>query len=164
MKKTLLFIIGAIIGVLAAIAIYMFTRGDVSWEVYLDEKLIPNATLAGTTVVSLYLASGPLIKKAGTWLESVKGLFINSSNSLEAAKAEEEARLAMLDQLKRTLEQSVAENAEIKAEMESYLTKIQHVAKTTEEMIRVGFGHIDELVVKGYAAEIERMCEHEDED
>ena len=66
MKKLKIFLLCLLmfaLGVGAAAGLYYLTVGDVAWEAYLEEQLIPAAVTAGTAAVTLYFAFLPLIKK-----------------------------------------------------------------------------------------------------
>lgn len=164
MKKTVIFIIGAVLGMLAAIGIYMFTAGDVAWATYLDEKLIPNATVVGSAIVAIYIAAQPVASKVMTWLTTVANNFKDATVTLEEAKAEEEARYAMLKSTEEAYKNALERLDATRAEMETYMSGIQHTAKAVEEMVRTGFGHMDELVSKGYAAKIERIYDDDNKE
>ena len=62
-KIVVLFILGFVLGALAAVGVYFLTVGEVAWQEYVETKLIPNVVLALSAISALCVAALPIISK-----------------------------------------------------------------------------------------------------
>ena len=134
--------VGLCLGVLACVAIYFVIQGGVDWETYLKETIIPEATVIATSVGTLCLLIQPIMNK------------IAESASL-FKKAKEQ-----IDDTVEGNKNQVTENAEVRAQvaaLKEEVDEIKRVAEHNEQILRIGFGNLEELVVNGYAHEIAKV-------
>jgi len=160
MKKFKIFLallIGIIVGVLGACGVYFATVGDVAWEIYIKEMIVPNVVLALTTIIALWVAASPIIKK----VLSALGLFNQATNDInktvENGNESKNSVATMSQEIKEGFTQICNDiKAEFKEHKET-IHRIDEATSNTEEITRIGFGNMDELVNKGYAAEIAKV-------
>ncbi|MBQ9760144.1 MAG: hypothetical protein IJW16_02215 [Clostridia bacterium] len=151
-KTFLLCLLMFALGVAAAVGVYYLTVGEIAWEAYLEEELMPAAVTAGTAAVTLYFTFLPLIKKI-----KESGLrFDKASEDVNAtvkSKQKYDERLNAYGERLSTMEKCMTEGL---ARMERKLGNIERIE-------RIGFGNTRELVQNGYARAIAKVGE-EDED
>ena len=160
MKKFKIFLallIGFIVGVLGACGVYFATVGDVAWEIYIKEMIVPNVVLALTTIIALWVAASPIIKK----VLSALGLFNQATSDInktvENGNESKNSVATMSQEIKEGFTQICNDiKAEFKEHKET-IHRIDEATSNTEEITRIGFGNMDELVNKGYAAEIAKV-------
>lgn len=144
-KAFLLILLGAILGAGACIAVYWLVRGDVDWVTYIQNDIIPAATLAVSTGAAIWLLVSPMIKK----IVSAAGLFDTATKGVTSTADMGKESLGRLAEYTKILE-------ETKASME----KMNASLKDVEKICRIGFTNTDELVRKGYASEIAKVGDH----
>ncbi|MBE6656260.1 MAG: hypothetical protein E7609_05280 [Ruminococcaceae bacterium] len=152
-KTLMLLALGVVVGVLAAAGVYFLTVGEVAWQEYVEEKLIPNVVFIATTIGALYVASTPVLTKIKAALENFKKATDGVCATAEKDKAlTQEMRTIFSDntvlydglcKMKESLEED-------RAEMREGLNKINTVVK-------IAFCNNRELVEKGFAAEIAKV-------
>ena len=143
MKSKFIFwlLLGLAIGVLLACGIYFLTVGEVAWQEYIEQKLAPNAVIVFSSVGTILIAAIPIINKVLQAVDKFKQV-TKDVNDTVANNGKNEARIANL---------------------EKRLGTIETVSKNTEKIVRLGFCNTNELVTKGYAAEIEKVGKSNDE-
>lgn len=149
MKKCKIFLailIGFIFGALSAVGVYFLTVGEVAWKEYAETKLIPNAVLALTAIGGLATVSLPIIRK----IQYVLDKFSKATQDVnDTAENGRKAEAALHKQDKRISEDIAALNER--------LDSVERETKKTNEMCRIGFCNMGELVENGYAAEIAKV-------
>ena len=157
LKIFLALLIGLIVGVLGACGVYFATVGDVAWEVYIKEMIVSNVVLALTTIIALWVAASPIIKK----VLSALGLFNQATNDINKTVESEEQNKNNLAIMQQNIQEGFTQICkDIRAEFKEHKETVQRIDKATtntEEITRIGFGNMDELVNKGYAAEIAKV-------
>ena len=160
MKKILIFILGAVIGVLGAVGVYLYTQGDVEWAVYLEEQLLPNAVLALSAVSALCVAAMPIINSVNKTLTKfdgatadVKSTVASDKRMLEAITAER----AELKLLESGIQAALDEVKALKGEISAQIEPVAKSARNVEEIVHIGFEHNAEIVKSGYAAAIAKV-------
>lgn len=152
-KVIFLFVLGFILGALSAVAIYFLTVGEVAWQEYVETKLIPNAVLALSAILSLCVASLPIINKIQATISKFNQATQDVNSTVENGKRtddalhQQDAKIEAFNQRFDRMEQLVIESTD----------SIKCATENTEQIVRIGFGNTDELVKKGYAAEIEKV-------
>lgn len=106
-----------------------------AWQIYLEEKIVPGVIFAITAIGTIYIAIAPILSK-------VK----KASGKFESATADV-----------NTATNNTIENAKKVASLEERLDKIEKATTNTEQITRLGFCNLDELVTKGYANEISKV-------
>ncbi len=167
MKKTKIFLVllfGIVIGVGLAISVYFLTVGDVAWKQYLEEKLVPAATATATSLLLIYLGVLPVLKK----VVNMTLLFNKATDNVKTTVENGEKANSSLEEFKAELSQQFTEAVEAGvAAMKEQDERIKHIEKhssNTEEIVRIAFGNTAELVTKGYAAEIAKVGNKNEED
>lgn len=149
--------IGFALGALCACIVYFATVGKVSWEQYIKEEIIPNAVLALTTIVTFCVAATPIVNK----VTSALGLFNKATDDINKTAKDGDENQKSIAELKDEIKKDFVAAAEnIKTEFKEGKEAIERIDKTTqntETIARIGFCNTDELVKKGYAAEIAKV-------
>lgn len=128
-------IIGVLLGVGVACLVYFLTVGKVSWQEYIQNKLIPNAVLVITTLSSIALALVPIINRVVYTLSKFN-------------KATED------------VSETVKNNGKNEQEIEMVKSNVEAMKKSItniEKIVRIGFCNTEEIVRKGFATEIEKV-------
>ena len=162
MKKSkiiLSFALGVIIGVLAAAGTYFLTVGEVAWQAYIEEKLVPNVAFIASTLFGLYVMSTPLLSKIKTTIEAFRtateGVCATAQKDESLA---EEMRAIFSDN--NVLYEGLCKMRESLEEDRAQMHK--DVAKLNTVM-QIAFCNTKELVEKGFAAEIAKVLESKEE-
>ena len=149
-KCILLFVAGLLLGVLGAAGVYYLTVGEVAWQAYIEEKLIPNATTILTALCALYVAVLPILAR----VKHASAAFESATDGVNAT-AKKDADL--VDHARRLQEENEALQKAMCAMRENF--REEHEAFMEEftsikEALRVGLGNNRELVEKGFAVRI----------
>ena len=149
MKKIKIFIailIGFVLGALAAVGVYFLTVGEVSWKEYLETKLIPNIVLVITAIGTLATASLPIIARIQISIDKFNKATQDVTSTAESGRKTEGA---LKEQNIRISEQFDT--------IDERLSMIEKNSLKTQEMCRIGFCNMGELVKNGYASEIAKV-------
>ena len=152
--KTIVFLaLGFVLGAMAVIGIYFLTFGEVVWQEYVETKLIPNAVLALSSISALCVALLPIINKIQISLAK----FNQATKDVnDAAKNGEKIDSAVIAQDKKI--SSFEERFDIiEGIFREEIASLKVAAENTERILRIGFCNTDELVRKGFAAEIGKV-------
>lgn len=144
--------LGFVLGALCAIGVYFLTVGEVAWKEYIESKLVPNAVLALTAICGLATALLPIIAKTQVAIDKFNKATKDVNDTVENGRKTE---CALNDQEKR-----ISENY---ATLSEKISLIEKDTKKTREMCKIAFCNISELVKSGYAAEIARAEEKNEE-
>lgn len=152
-KKILIFILGLSLGVLLSISVYMYTLGDVEWNVYIKEKLMPCAVLALSAVTAFCVAATPMVNKINGTLST----FDNATAKVNKTASNGDTMSVKVDLALEKME-AIAEKVEgYQTNILAAVDKVEKTTKNTEEMTRIGFCNQKELVEGGYAAAIAKV-------
>lgn len=157
LKIILALLIGLIVGVLGACGVYFATVGQVAWEIYIKEMIVPNVVLALTTIIALWVAASPIIKKVLSALGLFNQATTDINKTVEKGKESKDNIESMTQNIKEGFDKICND---IKTEFKEHKETVQRIDKATtntEEITRIGFGNMDELVNKGFAAEIAKV-------
>ena len=146
-KGFLLIFLGIVLGIGGAVGFYFLTMGEIAWQEYLETKLIPNAVIVISAVGTLCVAALPIINKVQLALDR----FGKATDDIDAT----------VKNGKRTDDELFAQNEKI-ATFKAELDEIKQLTEDTKEMVRIGMCHTKELVVNGYAAEIAKVGNHDE--
>lgn len=152
-KIVLLFILGFVLGALAAVAVYFLTVGEVAWQEYVETKLIPNIVLALSAISALCVAALPIISKIQVSITKFNQATKDVNDTVETGKKTDNA-LAEQDKKIEAFTLKLEETAQAFTEA---VNSVKNTVQNTEQIVRIGFGNTEELVKKGYAAEIEKV-------
>ena len=159
MKKKFLFglLLGLAFGVCISIGTYILTVGEVSWEKYLEEKLIPTVMSAGSALAITWFGVKPVVQKVllatSLFNKATDGVNTTAKNGVETKESIEAFKFEISKRLDDTVNYVVSKTQE----QEERNKNIERLAINTQEILRIGFGNTEELVVKGYAAEIAKV-------
>ena len=128
-------VLGMAVGVGGAIGVYYLTVGEVAWQSYLETELVPTVTSIASGISIILLAVLPV-----------------ASRVLKAA----DKFVVATKEIKSTVDSSEESEAKIKS-MGTRLEEIEKAVHNTEKIVRIGFGNMKELVVKGQAREIAKV-------
>lgn len=134
--------VGLCLGVIACVLVYLLVKGGVDWEKYLVETIVPEATVIATSIGTLCLLIQPILNK-----------IVEASTMFKAAKTQ-------IDSTVESNKAQEAENATVREEVKEMKAEIDDIKRMTmhnERILRIGFGNMKELVVNGYAHEIEKV-------
>ena len=140
------FVLGMVVGIIVCVLVVVgdvfLTVGDVAWKAYIENELAPNIVLALTTIGTILLAALPIISKVTSAVNNFKSA-TKDVNDTVANNSKNEKRIA---------------------ELEERLDRIETASENTEKIARIAFCNMDELVKKGYANEIAKVGQDEDEE
>ena len=159
-KVLLCLTLGIIIGVLACLAVYFVTRGDEAWEIYLEEKLIPNAVLAITTLLGLLIGAQPMIKGVSNIISGFALATKRISDTSDKDSTLVEDMREKYNMLEKKLDREHTELCELKQTVSKTNDILKASDERIEKMLHIGFCNTDELVKKGYAREIAKVGEN----
>ena len=129
------------------------------WQIYLEEDLLPLAVSVLTTLFALLIAVTPWVIKIRDIIAKWKGVSDDVSTASSTVR-ENEARIASLE---GKLDGEFADMRErLRLETET-LNKYIDVIKETNDIAKIGFCNMDELVKNGYAREIAKIGEKSEE-
>ena len=130
------------------------------WKSVIEDKVVPWVTLAVSAVVGIYVAISPLlvkIKKTSGIFDSASGRMDGAGEKLdEATKSADSAR----EEIQKTQAELLAKYNELEQEFRNVSAGYQGMVNglsNIERIVRIGFGNTDELIIKGYANEIEKV-------
>lgn len=130
---------------------------ETDWGAWVKEKLVPSIVLVVSGALTIYIAILPILVKvkraSDKFKEATKDVNNTAKNGDENAKKIESFTSEASAKL-----QGVANDFtdKIKA-LDERISRIEKSSQNTEAITRIGFGNMEELVQKGYAAEIEKV-------
>lgn len=126
------------------------------WEVFFEEKILPNAVAALTVLLTLYVTLSPLIIRIKNTNDRIR----RSTESVDfAAKSAKESQ----EKYESACSLSRENDAKI-AGFEKRLRLMERKQDQTIRMLKSGFCNLDEIVKKGYAEEIAREGDDTEEE
>lgn len=152
-KVVILFILGIVIGALAAVGVYFLTVGEVAWQEYIETKLIPNITLALSAISALCVAALPIIAK----VETAVSKFKQATDDVNATVDNDKTVVQTIGEYSTKLDVLVTELKTLKTDVESIIAPVAKKVENIEKVVHIGFCNNEELVKKGYAHEIEKV-------
>jgi hypothetical protein len=155
MKKLKIFLLCLLmfaLGVGAAAGVYYLTVGDVAWEAYLEEQLIPAALIVISSVGTICLTALPVLKQI-----KASGL------RFDKASADVNATVKSKENYDKQLEVYGERITKMETCMREGMARMERKLDRVERIERIGFGNTRELVQNGYARAIAKVGD-EDED
>lgn len=116
------------------------------WEVFFEEKILPNIVAVVTALSALYLALMPLIVR-------VK----NTSAMIEKSSKRVDDAAFLAENSKKQYEETsgkIRQNNETVAGFEGRLSTVEKQNREIISILKNGFCNMDEMVKKGYAEQI----------
>ena len=166
LKIFLSLILAFSLGILAAIAVYFYTQGDVAWNEYIETELIPSATAALAYIFAACVAAMPIIKRINDTIISFNQATKDVNTTVDTDKKlmsnVEEFKAEMRREISASvskLDAAVAEIQSTKVQMDELIAPVARAAQNTEEIVRIGFGEDTDLVKRGIAAVIAKVGE-----
>lgn len=156
MKKNkifLLFALGVIVGVLASAGLYFLTVGEVAWQQYVEDKLVPNVVFVATTIASLYIACSPLFAKVKAAIEK----FGKATDGVCATAKKDEDLMQDLRMICSDNTKLYEGLCQMKDSLEKDRAAMQMEINKLNSAVRIAFCNNRELVEKGIATEIAKL-------
>ena len=123
------------------------------WHAVINEKVVPWVTLAVSAVLGIYVAIAPILAK----IKKTSGIFDGAAGTLGAATETVDKAQKKIKETQEELKEKYDElQTEFKGVKEGYDSMLQSLSNI-ESIVRLGFGNTDELIIKGYANEIEKV-------
>lgn len=119
------------------------------WEVYIKEEIIPVVVFIVSSVAAVYVAILPVL----TSVKKASEKFKSATKDVNKAASETEQNKNDIAALGAKMDTISAEFAAIKTGL-----------KNVQTISKIGFGNFTELIEKGYAHEIEKVGESENEE
>lgn len=158
-RRFLLFALGVIVGVLAAAGIYFLTVGEVAWQAYVEEKLVPNVVFIASTLFGLYVLCAPYLNKAKAAMADFK-----AATEGVCATAQKDESLA--EEMRAIFSDNTALYeglCKMRESLEEDRAKMKEDVAKLNTVMQIAFCNTKELVEKGFAAEIAKVLEGEKE-
>lgn len=124
-----------------------YTEQVAGWEDTIKNLVLPCALIVIGAFIMLLSALSPLIKKGKKVILDI----IQASNEVQQAKAD----------MQSTISQNEVNTNQITA-MQKEIAEIKEANKRIEQITKIGFCNMQELVVNGYANEIEKVGNGDD--
>ena len=162
------FIVGVLVGAVAMCAVFYVTEGagSVDWQEYIEGTIIPLVLSTATAAGVGSLAFKPTMDGICSLVKAAVGKFTQATKDVNDVKlnaAEKKAEAA--EKLAKVTEFAAAV-ADMKKELSLTRGLLEAVQSATEvqssevkQMLRLGFGNMDELVKKGSAKRIMKVGE-----
>lgn len=113
------------------------------WQQYIEEELLPIITMALTVIAGIYVAISPILAK----IRKASEKFKSATEDVNAATGTVKSNEKKIEQLEAALSERIECMERESAANRKTLTEIQ-------QMLRLGLGNMNELVIKGCARSI----------
>ena len=153
--------LGIVLGALIAIGVYFLTVGEVAWKEYVENELVPNIVVALSSMSLILITALPVVSKAMNAIKSFNAVTKDVNDTAKNGSDNAEKIENFTKEVGENL-QGIADNFvnDVKA-LDERISRIEQSSQNTETITRIGFGNMEELVQKGYAAEIEKVGKDE---
>ena len=163
-KAFAIFLIGLVLGVLGAAGVYFLTVGQVAWEIYLEEELIPSAVTVISAVGALAVVAIPIINRVSLELNKFGAATNDIRQTVELGKKTDgalEAQDKLIADAIAAQDEKIAafgkDFEDLKRLINERTVPLVSSIENTEKIVRLGFCNLNEVVEKGYAVEIQRV-------
>lgn len=133
------------------------------WGAWVEEELVPSIVLVVSGALTIYIAISPIlvkVKKASDkFKEATNDVNCTAKNGDENAKKIE----AFTNEASAKLQGVANDFMEKIKSFDERISRIEQSSQNTEAITRIGFGNMEELVQKGYAAEIEKVGKNDEQ-
>ena len=155
--------LGIVLGALIAIGVYFLTVGEVAWKEYVENELVPNIVVALSSISVILIAVLPVVSKVMNTIKSFNAATKDVNDTAKCGNDNAEKIENFTEQVGENL-QGIADNFtnNVKA-LDERISRIEQSSQNTETITRIGFGNMEELVQRGYAAEIEKVGKNEEQ-
>lgn len=145
-KTFLLLLLGIVMGISGALGFYYLTVGELAWQAYVEEKLIPNAVFVISSISTIAILCSPFIKKILLAAERFTQATTEVSSTDQNGK-----------QLLRTTEEMMEEFRKLRNDVETSMATVKTTTDNIERVVHLGFEHESQLVADGWAKEIAKV-------
>ena len=147
-KRRFLFgmLFGVFLGIGLSISVYFLAAKDIDWQKYLEEKLIPALSAGISALVIIWLGVAPTLKK----IVSAIALFNKATDNVNDTVQNGKEAKASIEDFKKEVNNEILEQKRMIEQTGKGVSNI-------EKIVRIGFGNTEELVTKGYASEIAKV-------
>lgn len=149
-RKVILFLtVGFLLGIAAAAGAYLLSKGEVDWQSYIENTLAPYVVAASASVGTLYIGAIPVINL----VKGAAGKFHTATEKVTKTVENNEQNEKVLTEYDERI--SAFENRFDL--LDEKLLSVINLSEDARKMLLIGFCNMDELVKKGYAAEIGKV-------
>lgn len=152
-KAFLLILFGIALGIAGALGFYYLTVGELAWQAYVEEKLIPNAVFVISSISTIALLAAPFIKKI--LLASDK--FSKATEDVNATINNDKKMVEYLKEYREEMGEMMEEFRKLRSDVEGYISPVKTKVENIERVVHLGFEHESQLVADGWAKEIAKV-------
>ena len=145
-KAFLLILLGIGLGVAGALGFYYLTIGELAWQTYVEEKLIPNAVFVISSISTIALLASPFIKK-----------ILLASDKFSKATEDVTSTDKNGKQMLKTTGEMMEEFRKLRSDVEASMSAVKTTVDNIERVVHLGFEHENQLVADGWAKEIAKV-------
>ncbi|MCX4257949.1 MAG: hypothetical protein OSJ54_13620 [Oscillospiraceae bacterium] len=132
-------------------------KEEKDWGEWVKQELVPYAVLAISAIGTIIIGVSPILAK----VKKASDKFKDATNDVNGTKENGEKSIQKIESLAKDTEaklQGIADDFSQKVKnFDERLTRIEQASVNAEQISRIGFGNMEELVKNGYAAEIEKV-------
>lgn len=132
-------------------------KEEKDWGEWVKQELVPYAVLAISAIGTIIIGVSPILAK----VKKASDKFKDAANDVNGTKENGEKSIQKIESLAKDTEaklQGIADDFSQKVKnFDERLTRIEQASVNAEQISRIGFGNMEELVKNGYAAEIEKV-------
>ena len=113
------------------------------WQAYIEDELLPTVTMVLTVIAGIYVAISPILAK----IKKASEKFKSATEDVNAATGTVKSNEKKIEELEAVLSQKIGQMERENAANRKTILEI-------EQMLRLGLGNMNELVMKGCARSI----------
>lgn len=152
-KAFLLILLGIALGILGAVGFYYITLGETDWQLYVEEKLIPNIVFILTSVSGISVLAMPIISR----IQASAAKFDKATEDVNTTYQNDKQMLDFLSEYREEMRAMMEEFKSLRGDVEGYIAPVRQTAENIEKIAKIGFGNTAELVRNGYAHQIAKV-------
>lgn len=150
-------LLGLVVGATAACGVYFLTVGEIAWQKYLEEELVPAATTAISAIAVIGIGISPVVKKVMSSAVKFDSATTKVNETVESGKKAVVSVERFEAKIAEKMEDVMRSTQEALREQEKRVKSVETHVENTEKMIKIGFCNMKELVTKGYASAIAKV-------
>lgn len=124
------------------------------WTVYLKENILPGVVFIITAVFLCWTAISPILSKFIKSINNFKEATSAVQDANKKAEKSSEDMKANSQEISKALDNHKEQVNKDLLEMKEQISDLLNYTKQTTEILKIGFGNMDELVKKGCASEV----------
>ena len=159
LKAFLLILLGIALGILGAVGFYYLFIGETDWQIYVEEKLIPNIIFILTSISGISVLAMPIISR----IQASAAKFDKATEDVNTTYQNDKEMLDFLSEYREEMSSMMEEFKALRGDVEGYISPVKQTAENIEKIARIGFGNTAELVRNGYAHEIAKVGKEDEQ-